>query len=47
MPKIQKDIHHISTGFHRMKVIMYSKEDVEEETKQFIKMRNQSSKEEK
>ncbi len=45
--KIQNDIHHISTGFHRMKVIMYSKEDVEEETKQFIKMRNQSSKEEK
>jgi len=45
--KIQNDIHHISTGFHRMKVIMYSKEDVEEETKQFMKLRKQSSKEEK
>jgi len=31
---MRKDIHHLSTGFHRMKVITYTKEDVEEEIKQ-------------
>ncbi|MCD4769666.1 MAG: hypothetical protein K8R35_05810 [Bacteroidales bacterium] len=31
---IQKDIHHLSTGFHRMKVIRNTKEDLEEERKQ-------------
>jgi len=31
---IQKDIHYLSTGFHKMKVIRYTKEDVEEEKKE-------------
>jgi len=30
---IQGDIHNLSTGFYRMKVIRYTKEDVEEERK--------------
>ena len=41
--KIQKDIGHISTGFHRMKVIMYTKEDMEEERKQLSDLRHQST----
>ena len=45
--KIQQDIHHLSTGFHRMKVIRYTKEDVEEETKQWLERVNKSKKEDK
>ena len=37
---IQKDIQHFSTGFHRMKVIRYTKEDVEEERKQQLERIN-------
>lgn len=45
--EIQKDIHHLSTGFHRMKVIRYTKEDVEEERKQLLDRTNQHRKENK
>jgi len=31
---IQRDIQHLSTGFYKMKVIRYTKEDVEEERRQ-------------
>jgi len=37
---IQKDLHNLSTGFHRMKVIVYTKEDVEEEMKQLLERNN-------
>lgn len=39
---IQKDINSISTGWHRMKIIMYTKEDVEEEMEQ-LRSRYQSN----
>jgi len=42
---IRKDIHHLSTGFHRMRVTMYTKKDVEEETKQRLERANQLRKE--
>lgn len=45
--RIQTDIKLISSGFHRMKVIMYTKEDMEEERKQFLDSRNQSKTEDK
>ncbi len=32
--KIQQDIHRLSTGSYRMKIIRYTKEDIEKETKQ-------------
>lgn len=44
---IQKDIHHLSTGLHRMKVIMYTKTDAEEERKQLLEQANKLGKEEK
>jgi hypothetical protein len=34
--QIQKDINHISTGFTKLKVIRYTKEDIDEENKQFL-----------
>lgn len=40
--KIQKDIHHLSTGFYKMKVIRYTKEDVEKETEQLIELADKS-----
>jgi len=45
--KIQKDIHHLSTGFHKMRVIRYTKEDVEKETKQLLERANKPKKEDK
>lgn len=39
--KIQKDLHHLSTGFRRMKVIRYTKEDIEEEREQLLERKNQ------
>lgn len=45
--KIQEDIYHLSTGFHRMKVIRYTKEDVEKETKQLLERANKPKKEDK
>jgi hypothetical protein len=44
---IQKDIHKLSTGFNRMKVIMYTKREVDEETKQLLERFNQSKKDDK
>ncbi len=43
--EIKKDIHHLSTGFHKIKVIMYTKEDVEEERKQLLERFKQPKKE--
>lgn len=43
---IQQDIHLISTGFHRMKIRMYTKEDEEEEMK-LLELRYKSRSEEK
>ena len=43
--KIQKDIHHLSTGFYKMKVIRYTKEDVEKETEQLIESADKSEEE--
>lgn len=45
--KIQKDINYLSTGFHKMKVIRYTKEDVEEERKQQLERINKYRKENK
>ncbi len=47
MEDIEKDLHHLSTGFHRMKVIRYTKEDIEKETKQLLERTNKPKKEEK
>ena len=43
--EIKKDIHHLSTGFHKIKVIRYTKEDVEEEPKQLLERSKQPKKE--
>jgi len=43
--EIKKDIHNLSTGFHKIKVIRYTKEDVEEETKQLLERFKQPKKE--
>lgn len=45
--RIQTNIGHISSGFHKMKVIMYTKEDMEEERKQYLDSKNQSTTEDK
>jgi len=45
--KIQKDIHYLSTGVHRMKVIRYTKENVEEQTKQLLERANKPKQEDK
>ena len=37
---IQKDIHNLSIGFHKMKVISYTKEDMEKEEKQMLERIN-------
>ena len=42
--EIKKDIHNLST-FHKIKVIRYTKEDVEEETKQLLERSKQPKKE--
>lgn len=34
--QLNRDIHHISTGFHRIKAIVYTKADFEEEQKQML-----------
>lgn len=34
---MQKDIHHLSTGFHRLKTVVYTKKDIQEENKQHLK----------
>jgi hypothetical protein len=34
--QIQKDINHISTGFTKLKIIRYTKEDIDEENNQFL-----------
>jgi len=39
--KIQKDLHYLSTGFHKMKVIRYTKKDIEEELEQRLGRKNQ------
>jgi len=39
--EIKKDISHLSTGFHQMKVIVYTKKDIEEETRQRLRQANQ------
>jgi len=43
--EIKKYIHHLSTGFHKINVIRYTKEDVEEETKQLLERSKQPKKE--
>ncbi|MDK2864886.1 MAG: hypothetical protein PWP37_1078 [Thermotogota bacterium] len=39
--KIQRNIQHLSTGFHKMKVIRYTKEDIEEEQRQRLEQKSQ------
>lgn len=34
---IQKDIHHLSTGFHRLKTVVYTKKDINNENKEMMK----------
>ena len=34
--QIQQDINHISTGFTKLKIIRYTKEDIDEENNQFL-----------
>jgi len=43
--EIKEDIHHLSTGFHKMKVIRYTKEDEEAEIKQLLEQAKQLKKE--
>lgn len=47
--KIQEEIHHLSTGFHRLNTIIYTKKDIEQENKQLMKRikSKESSKKEK
>jgi len=47
--KMQREIHLMSTGFNRIKTIIYTKKDIEEEQKQLMKQikSKKSSKEEK
>lgn len=35
--QMQKDIHNLSTGFSRMKAIVYTKNDLEEEKREYLK----------
>ncbi len=42
---IRKDIHNLSTGFNRLKVIRYTKEEVEKETKQMLERYKKQKKE--
>lgn len=42
---IRKDIGHLSTGFHRLKVIVYTMKDIQEETKQRLEQANRSNEE--
>lgn len=45
---LQRDIHHISTGFHRVRAIVYTKTEYEEEQQQQIEeFKKRQSKEEK
>lgn len=37
LEKLQKDISNLSSGFHKIKVIAYTKKDIEEENKEFLK----------
>lgn len=39
--KIKEDLHLLSTGFRRIKVIRYTKEDIEEEQEQLLERKNQ------
>jgi len=43
--EIEKDIYNLSTGFHKIKVVRYTKEDVEEETKQLLEQFKRPKKE--
>lgn len=43
---IQKDIHHLSTGFHKLKTIVYTKKDIEQENKRLLKRIEQRRKKE-
>jgi len=38
--KIQQEIRHISTGFHKLKTIVYTKKEIDDENKQFTKRTN-------
>ncbi len=42
--KMQKDIHNLSTGFSRIKAIVYTKNDVEEERREYLRGKNQPKK---
>jgi len=37
MEKIQSDIHHLSTGFSRLKTVIYTKKDIDQENKRLMK----------
>ena len=43
--EIKENIHYFSTGFHKIKVIRYTKEDIEKETKQLLERSKQPKKE--
>jgi len=43
--KIKEDLHLLSIGFRRMKVIRYTKEDIEEEQEQLLERKNQKKRE--
>lgn len=45
--RIQRDINHLSTGFSRMEVVVYTKKDIEEETKLLLEQANQLRNEDK
>ncbi len=42
---IKEDIHHLSTGFNRLKTIVYTKRDIEDEQKEMINRTDDSKKE--
>lgn len=47
LEKMQKDIHHLSTGFHRIKANVYTSEDREEERAEAQARREQWQREHK
>jgi hypothetical protein len=42
--KIEKDINYLTTGFHKMQVVVYTKKEIEEEMKQYLESMDKSSK---
>jgi len=44
LDSLQKDVGHLSSGFHRLKTIVYTKKDIEQEHKNLMKKINKKTK---